>query len=175
MTAGILWTAFQAFLKVCGTYLTLKDMWVWKYCLFPCFQTNLILTFSTCSHYVSLMVHWCGDWPADRPRKGPGRLCMAMAQAAQQWWRDSCLISSESVPDVASDHKTLTHSEFPKKREIPQIENRCGCRSFQTDSGKKMSLSTMEGLLGVLSSHIDISFFHQQLQSVWQKWLPHND
>lgn len=91
------------------------------------------------------MVHWHGDWPAVRPRKGPGRLCMAMAQAAQQWWRSSCLISSKPLPDVASDHKTVTDSEFPEEGEFPQIENTHGCRSFRTDSGKKKSLSTMEG------------------------------
>lgn len=86
------------------------------------------------------MVHWHGDWPAVSPRKGPERLCMAMAQATQQWWRGSCLIfSSKPLPDVASDHKTLTDSEFPEKGEFPQRknENTHAFKSFQTDSGKK--------------------------------------
>lgn len=178
MTAGMPWSAFQACFKGCRIYLTLRDMWVWKHCFFPCFQTNLIFIVSACSHCVSLVVHWHGDWPAVSPRKGPERLCMAIAQATQQWWKGSCLIfSSKPLPDVASDNKTLTDSEFPEKGEFPQRknENTHAFKSFQTDSGKKKSLSTMEGLLGVFSSSIDISFFHQQLQLAWQKWIPHND
>lgn len=65
---------------------------------------------------------------------------MATAQAAQQGWRGSCLIfSSKPVPDVASDLKTLTDSEFPRKGEFPQRknENTHGFGSFQTNSGKK--------------------------------------
>lgn len=104
---------------------------------------------------------------------------MAMAQPAQQWWRGSCLISSKPVSDVASDHKTLTDSEFPKTREFPQMKNKnthgCFQTAFKQIQERKSPFFTMEGLLGVLSSPLDISFFHQQLQLAWQKWLPHND
>lgn len=171
---------FRHFLKSV-IYLTLRDMWVWKHCLSPCFQTNLTFIVSACSHYMSLMVHCRGDWPAVRPSKGPGRLSMAMTQPAQQWWRGSCLISSKPVSDVVSDHKTLTDSEFPKKGEFPQRknENIHGYRSFQTVSGKKNNFlqwkASLVWRLLCLSSPLDISFFHQQLQLAWQKWLLHND
>lgn len=110
--------------------------------------------FSACSHYEfnGTLAWWL---PAVRLRRGSGRLCMAMA--AQQWWRGSCLISSKPAPDVASDHKTLADSEFPKKGEFPQRknENTLGCRSFPTDSGKNKMLSTMESLLGMLSNPLE--------------------
>lgn len=116
-------------------------MRVWKHYLCPCFQTNLICIASACSRCASLVVPQHGDWPAVSPRRGPERPCTATAQAAQQWWRDSCLsFSSKPPPDVASGWKSLTHAEFPEKGHFPKGKMRrlMGLKAiFQTDSGKK--------------------------------------
>lgn len=176
MTAGMLWNAFQALFKVCGIYLTLKDTWIWKQCLLPCFQTHLIFIVSACCHdeFYGTLAWWVACSEAQEgPREAVyshGTGCSALMERFMPHLLKTCSWCYFWPQDSL-------WFRIPKKGEFPQRknENTHGCRSFQTDSGKKKSLFTMEGLLVVLSNPSDISFFHQQLQSAWQKCLLHND
>lgn len=88
-------------------------------------------------HYMSLMVHWQGDWPAVRTRYGHGSACSAVMERFMPDLLKTCFWCCFWPQD--------SHwFRIPKNQGISPNEkwehSWMFSNSFQTDSGKKKSL-----------------------------------